>query len=102
MLYLFNKLKAKKGVRFTYQTCLIAFALAILSFDFASLYVTGGNKAVQYAIACTGGVIGSWGIGAFFMMPYLVPAQVSSVEEKLTKKNAVLDLLGVDESIIAD
>ena len=87
MLYLFNKLKAKKGVRFTYQTCLIAFALAILSFDFASLYVTGGNKAVQYAIACTGGVIGSWGIGAFFMMPYLVPAQVSSVEEKLTKTN---------------
>jgi hypothetical protein len=34
-----------------------------------------------------GGVLGSWAIGAFFMMPYLVTAQISSVEEKLTKKN---------------
>ena len=87
MLYLFNKVKAKKGVRFTYQTCLISFAIAILSFDLASLYVTGGDKAIQFAISITGAVIGSWGIGAFFMMPLLVPAQVSSIEEKLTKKN---------------
>jgi len=87
MLYLFGKLKAKKGFRFTYQTCLIAFAIAILSFFFASLFVTGGNKILQYIIACAGGVCGSWGIGAFFMGSYLVPAQVSSVEEKLTGKN---------------
>ncbi len=87
MLYLFNKVKAKKGVRFTYQTCLLAFALAIMSFFFASTFVTGGNKPVQYIIACTGGVLGSWSIGAFFMMPYLAPAQISSVEEKLTGKN---------------
>lgn len=32
-------------------------------------------------------MIGSWAIGAFFMMPYMVPAQISSVEEKLLKKN---------------
>lgn len=87
MLWLFNKLKAKKGIRFTFQTCLLAFAVAILSFDFASLYVTGGNKTIQFIIACLGGVIGSWAIGSFFMMPYMVPAQISSVEEKLTAKN---------------
>ena len=87
MLWLFNKLKAKKGIRFTFQTCLIAFAVAILSFDLASLYVTGGNKTVQYIISCTGSLIGSWAIGSFFMMPYMVPAQISSVEEKLTGKN---------------
>ncbi len=87
MLWLFNKLKAKKGIRFTFQTCLLAFAVAILSFDFASLYVTGGNKTVQMIIACVGGVLGSWAIGSFFMMPYMVPAQISSVEEKLTGKN---------------
>ena len=87
MLYLFNKLKAKKGIRFTYQTCLIAFALAIMSFFLGSLFVTGGNKPLQYVIGCTGGVMGSWAIGAFFMMPYHVTAQISSVEEKLTKKN---------------
>lgn len=87
MLYLFNKVKAKKGIRFTYQTCLVAFAIAILSFFFGSLLVTGGNKPVQYVIGCLGGILGSWAIGAFFMMPYLVTAQISSVEEKLTKKN---------------
>lgn len=88
MLYLFNKLKAKKGLRFTYQTCLLSFAVCILSFDAASLYVLGtGNVTLQYIIGCTGAVIGSWAIGSFFMMPYLIPAQISSVEEKLTGKN---------------
>ena len=87
MLYLFNKLKAKKGIRFTYQTCLLAFAVSILSFFFGSLLITGGNKPLQYVIGCVGGVMGSWAIGAFFMMPYLVTAQISSVEEKITKKN---------------
>jgi hypothetical protein len=42
---------------------------------------------LQYIIGCVGGIFGSWSIGAFFMMPYLVPAQISSVEEKLTGKN---------------
>ncbi len=88
MLYLFNKVKAKLGLRFTYQTCLVAFAIAILSFDFASIFVVGPNNVgLQYAISITGALIGSWGIGAFFMMPLLIPAQVSSVEEKLTKQN---------------
>ena len=87
MLYLFNKVKAKKGLRFTYQTCLLAFSVAILSFFFGSTFITGGNKPVQYVIGCVGGVVGSWAIGAFFMMPYLITAQISSVEEKLTKKN---------------
>ncbi|MBR5134558.1 MAG: MFS transporter [Clostridia bacterium] len=87
MLYFFNKLKVKKGVRFTYQSCLLAFAVAIMSFFLASIYVTGGNKPVQYVIACGGGVMGSWAIGAFFMMPYLATSQISSVEEQLTGKN---------------
>ena len=88
MLYLFRKVKEKKGIRFTYQTCLLTFALAILSFFFASTYVCGtNNKMIQYIIGCVGGVMGSWSIGAFFMMPYMIPAQISSVEEKLTNKN---------------
>ena len=87
MLYLFNKLKKAKGIRFTYQTCLIAFAVAIMSFFFGSTFVTGGNKPLQMVIGILGGVCASWSIGAFFMMPYHVTAQISSVEEKLTKKN---------------
>ena len=88
MLYLFNKLKARKGLRFTYQTCLLAFAVAILSFFFASTFLVGTeNKPLQYVIGCLGGVIGSWAIGSFFMVPYLIPTQISAVEEKLMGKN---------------
>lgn len=88
MLYLFNKLKAKKGIRLAYQSCLVSFAIAILSFFFANKFVVGDdNKILQYVIGVLGGLCGSWAIGAFFMMPYLVPAQVSSVEERLTGKN---------------
>lgn len=87
MLYLFNKLKAKKGIRFTYQTCLISFAVSIMSFFIGSKFIIPDNKMLQMIIGCIGGVMGSWAIGAFFMMPYHVTAQVSSVEEKLTKKN---------------
>lgn len=87
MLYLFNKLKAKKGIRFTYQTCLISFAISIMSFFIGSRFIIPNSKTLRMIIGCVGGVFGSWAIGAFFMMPYHVTAQVSSVEEKLTKKN---------------
>ena len=88
MLYLFNRLKAKKGIRFAYQTCLLSFAICILTFDIASVYVMGEDKqTLQMIIGIIGGLVGSWAIGSFFMMPYLIPAQISSVEEKLLGKN---------------
>ncbi len=88
MLYLFNKLSNKKGIRFAYQTCLLSFAFCILTFDIASVYVLGyDNVTLQMIIGIIGGVVGSWAIGSFFMMPYMMPAQISSVEEKLTGKN---------------
>ena len=88
MLYLFNKMKAKKGLRFTYQTCLLAFAICIFGFLVGSEYVMGvGNYTVKVIIGCVCGVAGSWAIGSFFMLPLLIPAQVSSVEEKLTGRN---------------
>lgn len=88
MLYLFNKLKARKGLRFAYQTCLLSFAFCILTFVINNTFIMGeNNKTLQMIIGCIGGVVGSWAIGSFFMMPYLIPAQISSVEEKLTGKN---------------
>ncbi len=88
MLYLFNKAKARHGIRRTYQSCLIAFAIAIFSFFLGSRFVLGeGNITAKLIIGAIGGVCGSWSIGVFFMMPYLAPAQISSVEEKLTGKN---------------
>lgn len=87
MLYLFNKAKAKYGIRPVYQSCLIAFAIGILSFLFGSSYVMGDNTTLKMIIGIIGGIFGSWAIGPFFMMGYMIPAQISSVEEKLTKKN---------------
>lgn len=84
MLYLFNKVKAKHGVRATYQSCLLMFAAAIFTFFLGSRYVVGeGNVGLKILIGAIGGVCGSWSIGVFFMMPYLAPSQISSVEEKL-------------------
>ena len=94
MLYLFNKLKQKKGIRFAYQTCLLSFAFCILTFvvgnDFVAREIFHTEESVlafKLTIGIIGGIVGSWAIGSFFMMPYLIPAQISSVEEKLTKKN---------------
>lgn len=87
MLYLFKKLSDKKGLRFAYQSCLLSFSFSILSFFFGSNYVMGDNITAKLIIGIIGGIMGSWSIGAFFMMPYMIPAQVSSVEEKLTHKN---------------
>ena len=88
MLYLFNKVKAKKGVRFTYQSCLLAFAVSILAFFFASRLLLGeGNVTAKMAIGIVGSLLGSWSIGVFFMMPYLAPAQISEIEQRLTGKN---------------
>ena len=88
MLYFLNKLKKKKGLRFAFQTCLVSFALCILSFDAASLYEVGSNNVgLQYAISMAGGLCASWAIGSFFMFPYLVPAQVAGVEEKITGRD---------------
>ena len=86
-LYLFNKLKKKKGIRFAYQTCLITFAIAIMSFFVGSTYVLGDNKIAKILVGCLGGLSASWAIGSFFMMPYMIPAEISSVEEKITGKN---------------
>ena len=88
MLYLFNKAKARYGVRATYQSCLILFAVSILSFFLGSRFLLGeGAVGTKMIIGVIGGLFGSWSIGAFFMMPYLAPAQISCVEEKLTGKN---------------
>ncbi len=87
MLYLFNKVKAKKGIRFTYQTCLATFAIAIFSFFAGSTMFWGDNALPKIIIGAVGGICGSWAIGAFFMMPLLIPAQISGVEEKITGKN---------------
>ena len=87
MLYFFNRVRRKKGIRFCYQTCLLTFAIALFSFGIGSQYFFGDNVAPKLIIGCIGGVVGSWGIGGFFMVPYLIPTVIGSVEEEVTHKN---------------
>ena len=87
MLYLFRKLSEKKGLRFAFQTCLLAFAVAISSFIIGNSYISGDNYTLKMVVGIVGSIIGSWSIGSFFMMPYLIPVKISAAEEKLGIKN---------------
>lgn len=87
MLYFFNRLRKRKGIRFVYQTCLISFGIAIFSFALGGQYIWGDNVAPKLIIGGIGGIIGSWGIGGFFLVPYLIPTVIASVEEEVTGKN---------------
>ena len=90
MLFLYRKVIRKKGIRFAYQTSMITFAISILSFVLGSQFVWGSGDDtvfIRMLIGIVGGVIGSWAIGSFFMVPYLIPSQIAAAEIKLTGKN---------------
>lgn len=87
MLYLFNKIKNAKGTRFALKISLSSFAIAILAFFFGGRFFWGNNLMPKMIIGAAGGIIGSFAIGSFFMMSYLVPSQISTIEEKLTRQN---------------
>ena len=87
MLYIFNRLRKKYGVRPVFQSALLSFGLCIFSFCLGSQWFWGDQLMPKLIIGAIGGVIGSWGIGAFFMMPYLIPTSIASVEEEVTGKN---------------
>lgn len=87
MLFIYYKLIRKKGLRFSYRLCLISFAVAILNFCVGSEYLFPNSAAPRIIIGCVGGVIGSFGIGAFFATPYMVPSQIAAMEFKTTGKD---------------
>ena len=87
MLYLFYRFYKSKGVRPAYQTALVLFAVAILSFVAGGDIFWGDNLTAKLVIGCIGGAAGSYAIGAFFMMPYLIPSQIASVERELTGRD---------------
>ena len=101
MLFLFNKIRKQKGERFMYQLCTIAFSIGILSFALGGQYLWGDNIVPKLIIGSIGAVIGSIGIAGFFMMPYLIPTTIASVEEKITKKNHSAMYFGIQALMTA-
>ncbi len=87
MLVIFNIVQKRKSLRFAFQTSLIAFAVAMLVFDFAWVGFWPGSFIPRLIIGALGGMIGSYSIGAFFAFPYIIPSQIAANEQKLTGKN---------------
>jgi len=83
MLPIYRKVMKKKGFRFAFQTALAAFAIGMSSF-FVCYVEWIDNQWVRLAIAATGATIASYGIGAFFGAPYLIPAQAAAIEKEQT------------------
>ncbi|MBQ2781146.1 MAG: MFS transporter [Clostridia bacterium] len=87
MLFIYYKLIQKKGIRFSYRVALASFAVSILNFCVGSEYLFPENITARIVIGCVGGFFGSFGIGAFFATPFMVPAQIAAMEFKATGKD---------------
>ncbi|MHA1109877.1 MAG: MFS transporter [Promethearchaeota archaeon] len=85
-LLIYRRVMKKKGFRFAFQTALAAFAIAMLSF-FVAYVDWFDSEWIRLAIGATGGTIGSYGIGAFFSAPYIIPSQMAAEELKATGKS---------------
>ena len=84
MLWWFKKIMKKIGFRYSFMIALGSFALAMITFSIS--YVGWiPNQYVRLAIGATAGTIGSFGIGAFFMAPYMIPAQAAA-EDRIKNK----------------
>jgi len=86
MLYFYNKLMRKKGIRFALQTSTLSFAIGILCFSLGSAMFFPNAIAPRIMINVIGGVVSSFSIGAFFMMILMIPSQIAAVELKVTKR----------------
>ena len=86
MLLFYRLVMKKKGYRFAFQTALGSFALGMVCMCLA--YVQWfPNVMIRLALGATGGVICSYGMGAFFSAPTAMPTQIAADEKKRTGKS---------------
>jgi len=86
MLIFYRLVMKKKGFRFGFQSALASFALGMLFMSVA--YVQWVPSAmVRMMLGATGGVICSYGIGAFFSAPTAMPTQIAADQKRLTGKS---------------
>ena len=102
MLIFYRKVMAKKGYRFAFQTALASFALGMVFMCVA--YVQWVPSAmVRMILGATGGVVCSYGIGAFFSAPTAMPTQISAEQKRTTGKSypsMFFALQGIVNSIV--
>ncbi|MCK7495460.1 MAG: MFS transporter [Comamonadaceae bacterium] len=86
MLIIYRRVMKKKGFRFAFQTALAAFAMAMIVFSIAYVEWIPSTMA-RLILGAIGGTIGSYGIGAFFSAPYVIPSQMAAEEMERTGKS---------------
>jgi GPH family glycoside/pentoside/hexuronide:cation symporter len=86
MLIIYSKVTKKFGFRKAFQTAIASFGIAMLMFSIA--YVQWiSSDIIRLVIGVIGGTIGSYGIGAFFSAPYMIPAEAAAEELATTGKS---------------
>jgi len=86
MLIFYRMVMARKGYRFAFQTALASFAIGMVFMCVA--YVQWVPSAmVRMILGATGGVVCSYGIGAFFSAPTAMPTQIAADQKKATGKS---------------
>ena len=86
MLIFYRMVMARKGYRFAFQTALASFALGMV-FMCAAYVIWVPDAMVRMILGATGGVVCSYGIGAFFSAPTAMPTQIAAEQKRTTGKS---------------
>ena len=103
MLIFYRLVMKKKGFRFGFQSALASFALGMLCMSFAYVQWVPSSM-VRMILGAAGGVICSYGIGAFFSAPTAMPTQIAADQKRLTGKShpsMFFAVQGIVNSIVA-
>lgn len=79
-LQIYNKLVKKKGIKFGFQYCLIAYSLAMVLMFFCPMLPEA--FMTPYAIVCS--LMVSLAMGTFFSITYTIPSQLAAEENART------------------
>ncbi len=85
MLFIFNKINKKYGVATAMRVALVCFMIAMSIFTLAYTGFVGTKIPLYLGLAAS--TFGSFAIGAFFTIPYAMPAQLAAEETQLTGVN---------------
>lgn len=88
MLLLYNRINRKWGLKVALRCAFVAFALAMAGFSAAWIQWTG-SQMVSFYIGLGASTIGSFAIGAFFSIPYMMPSQIAADEAQKSGTNHV-------------
>lgn len=87
MLFFFNKINKKYGIKWALRVGLICFIVAMSLFELTAIPAISAISNLGFYIGLTAGTIGSFAIGAFFTIPYVMPAQIAAEEAVITGIN---------------